>query len=95
MVNINMRSILVLNSKGGSGKTTIFNLIAGSIKPNSGKVLYNDEDITGIPSYELFSMGILRTFQIAHEFGDLTVLENLMMVPNNRCTRRSSRGCAN
>ena len=68
----------------GSGKSTLFNLIAGSLKPNSGKVLFNDEDITNVPSHDLFSKGILRTFQIAHEFTNLTVLENLMMVPSNQ-----------
>ena len=46
--------------------------------------MFNNEDITSIPSYELFSKGILRTFQIAHEFTNLTVLENLMMVPGNQ-----------
>ena len=68
----------------GSGKSTLFNLIAGSLKPNSGKVLFNNQDITGSPSHNLFSKGILRTFQIAHEFTNLTVLENLMMVPSNQ-----------
>ena len=46
--------------------------------------MFNNKNITGLPSYELFSMGILRTFQIAHEFTNLTVLENLMMVPSNQ-----------
>ncbi len=68
----------------GSGKSTLFNLIAGSLKPNDGTVMFNNKNITGLPSYELFSMGILRTFQIAHEFTNLTVLENLMMVPSNQ-----------
>ena len=43
----------------GSGKTTLFNLIAGNLKPNQGKVLFNNDDITGVPAYELFSKGIL------------------------------------
>ena len=68
----------------GSGKSTLFNLIAGSLKPNDGKVMFNNKNITGLPAYELFSRGILRTFQIAHEFTNLTVLENLMMVPSNQ-----------
>ena len=68
----------------GSGKTTLFNLIAGNLKSSKGSVLFNDEDITDVPSYELFSKGILRTFQIAHEFTNLTVLENLMMVPGKQ-----------
>ena len=63
----------------GSGKTTLFNLIAGNLKSSAGSVLFNNENITDIPSYELFSKGLLRTFQIAHEFTNLSVLENLMM----------------
>ena len=55
-----------------------------NLKPNQGKVLFNNDDITGVPAYKLFSKGILRTFQIAHEFTNLTVLENLMMVPGNQ-----------
>ena len=68
----------------GSGKTTLFNLIAGNLKSTSGEVVFNNENITDIPSHELFSKGLLRTFQIAHEFSNLTVLENLMMVPSNQ-----------
>ena len=67
-----------------SGKTTLFNLIAGNLKSSKGSVIFNNEDITDVPSYELFSKGLLRTFQIAHEFTNLTVLENLMMVPGNQ-----------
>ena len=68
----------------GSGKTTLFNLIAGNLKSSGGTVLFNNENITDVPAYELFSKGLLRTFQIAHEFTNLTVLENLMMVPGNQ-----------
>ena len=42
------------------------------------------EDITGLPPHQLFDKGLLRTFQIAHEFGSMTVRENLMMVPGNQ-----------
>ena len=42
----------------GSGKTTLFNLIAGNLKSSKGKVMFNNKNITGLPSYELFSMGI-------------------------------------
>ena len=68
----------------GSGKTTLFNLIAGNLKSSGGSVLFNNQNITDVPSYELFSKGLLRTFQIAHEFTNLSVLENLMMVPGNQ-----------
>ena len=83
-LNIKKGSITGIIGPNGSGKTTLFNLISGNLKPNQGKVLFNNDDITGIPPYELFSKGILRTFQIAHEFTNLTVLENLMMVPGNQ-----------
>ena len=83
-LNIKKGSITGVIGPNGSGKTTLFNLIAGNLKPNSGQVMFNNEEITSIPSYELFSKGLLRTFQIAHEFTNLTVLENLMMVPGNQ-----------
>ena len=83
-LNIKKGSITGIIGPNGSGKTTLFNLISGNLKPNQGNVLFNNHDITGTPPYELFSKGILRTFQIAHEFTNLTVLENLMMVPGNQ-----------
>ena len=83
-LKIKKGSITGIIGPNGSGKTTLFNLIAGNLKANDGKVLFNEENITNIPSYELFSKGLLRTFQIAHEFTNLTVLENLMMVPGNQ-----------
>ena len=83
-LKIKKGSITGIIGPNGSGKSTLFNLIAGSLKTTSGQVFFNDEDITNVPSYELFSKGILRTFQIAHEFTNLTVIENLMMVPSNQ-----------
>ncbi len=83
-LKIKKGSITGIIGPNGSGKTTLFNLIAGNLASSKGSVLLNDEDITNIPSYELFSKGVLRTFQIAHEFTNLTVLENLMMVPGNQ-----------
>ena len=83
-LKIKKGSITGIIGPNGSGKTTLFNLIAGNLQSSEGKVLFNNEDITNIPSYELFSKGVLRTFQIAHEFTNLTVLENLMMVPGKQ-----------
>jgi len=83
-IKIKKGSITGIIGPNGSGKTTLFNLIAGNLKTSKGTVLFNNENITDVPSYELFSKGLLRTFQIAHEFTNLTVLENLMMVPGNQ-----------
>ncbi len=83
-LKIKKGSITGIIGPNGSGKTTLFNLITGNLMSSNGTVFLNGEDITNIPSYELFSKGVLRTFQIAHEFTNLTVLENLMMVPGNQ-----------
>ena len=72
----------------GAGKTTLFNVIAGLHKPTSGTVRLDGEDITGLPPHALFHKGMLRTFQIAHEFSTLTVRENLMMVPPQQSGER-------
>ena len=74
-------SITGLIGPNGAGKTTLFNVIAGELKPTSGTVTMGGEDITGLPPHILFHKGLLRTFQIAHEFSSMTVRENLMMVP--------------
>ena len=56
-LNIKSGSITGIIGPNGSGKTTLFNLIAGNLKSNKGEVLFNQENITDIPSYELFSRG--------------------------------------
>ncbi len=83
-IEIAAGSITGLIGPNGAGKTTLFNIIAGVYKPDAGQVLLDDQDITGMPPHELFKKGLLRTFQIAHEFSSLTVRENLMMVPGNQ-----------
>ena len=80
-LRIETGSITGLIGPNGAGKTTLFNVIAGRLPPTSGRVLMDGEDITGLPPHALFAKGLLRTFQIAHEFGSMTVRENLMMVP--------------
>jgi len=80
-LEIEKGSITGLIGPNGAGKTTLFNVIAGVLPPTSGRVLMEGDDITGLPPHALFAKGLLRTFQIAHEFHSMTVRENLMMVP--------------
>ncbi len=74
-------SVTGLIGPNGAGKTTLFNMVAGTLAPTSGKIIFDGQDVTGFRPHELFDLGMLRTFQIAHEFGQMTALENLMMVP--------------
>ena len=77
-------SITGLIGPNGAGKSTLFNVIAGVLKPTSGRVTMDGEDITALPPHQLFHKGLLRTFQIAHEFSSMTVRENLMVVPGQQ-----------
>lgn len=81
-------AITGLIGPNGAGKTTLFNVIAGVHKPTSGRVTMNGEDITGLPPHDLFHKGVLRTFQIAHEFHSMSCRENLMMVPGGQSGER-------
>ena len=87
-LTIGAGSITGLIGPNGAGKTTLFNVIAGRLKPSSGRVTMAGEDITGLAPHELFHKGLLRTFQIAHEFSSMTVRENLMMVPSGQSGER-------
>jgi len=80
-LEITAGSITGLIGPNGAGKTTLFNAIAGVLAPDTGRIFLGGEDITGLPPHRLFHRGLLRTFQIAHEFATLTVRENLMTVP--------------
>jgi branched-chain amino acid transport system ATP-binding protein len=83
-IEIASGSITGLVGPNGAGKTTLFNVIAGALPPTSGTVTMDGEDITGLPPHELFHKGLLRTFQIAHEYPSMTCRENLMMVPGGQ-----------
>lgn len=87
-LSIGRGTITGLIGPNGAGKTTLFNVIAGLFKPTSGHVYLDGQDITGLAPHQLFARGLLRTFQIAHEFSTLTVRENLMMVPGGQSGER-------
>lgn len=73
-------SITGLIGPNGAGKTTLFNVIAGAFKPDAGRIRFRGEDVTGLSADALFHRGLVRTFQIPHEFHRLSARENLMMV---------------
>jgi len=77
-------SITGLIGPNGAGKSTLFNIIAGFLKPDSGTILLEGQDVTGVAPHRLFHKGLVRTFQVPHEFDRMTVLENLMIVPTGQ-----------
>ena len=72
-------AITGLIGPNGAGKTTLFNVIAGVYPPTSGRVYLGDEEHHRAPAPRALRKGVARTFQVAHEFSTLTVLENLMV----------------
>jgi branched-chain amino acid transport system ATP-binding protein len=77
-------SITGLIGPNGAGKTTLFNMVAGAFAPTSGRILLDGDDVTGLPAHQLFERGLVRTFQIPHEFHRMTCLENLLLVPEGQ-----------
>jgi branched-chain amino acid transport system ATP-binding protein len=74
-------TITGLIGPNGAGKTTVFNLVTGFLRPTSGRISFNGNRIDGLAPHKVFSRGVVRTFQIPRELKQMTVLENLMLVP--------------
>ncbi|MBI3328748.1 MAG: ABC transporter ATP-binding protein [Nitrospinae bacterium] len=81
-------AITGLIGPNGAGKTTLFNVLTGFFKPDSGRVMFNGQEITGLPPHQIFQRRICRTFQIPREFREMTVLENLMFIPAGQVGER-------
>jgi urea transport system ATP-binding protein len=68
----------------GSGKTTLFNLITGKLKPNNGKIVFKGENITGLEVAEICRRGIGRKFQVPNIFGEMSVIDNLVLAASGK-----------
>jgi branched-chain amino acid transport system ATP-binding protein len=71
--------IVAVIGPNGAGKTTLFRLITGQYRPERGRILFKDEDITGLPPYEICRKGISLSYQIVNIFHRLTVFENVQV----------------
>ncbi len=78
-LNVEPGSIFSIIGPNGAGKTTIFNCVSGLYKPDSGKIYFKGEDITGLKPYRIAQKGIARTFQNIELFSRMTTMENLML----------------
>ncbi|MBT8368208.1 MAG: ABC transporter ATP-binding protein [Deltaproteobacteria bacterium] len=82
-------TVVGLIGPNGAGKTTLFNIVAGSFKPTAGRVLFDGQDISGLPADKICRRGIARTFQVTRPFGDMTCRENVMVAAINHRAQRS------
>ena len=76
--------LLGVAGPNGAGKTTLFNIITGFTSHDKGEILLNNKKIQGLQPHEIFSKGIVRTFQTPRELKNMTVIESLMLVPKNQ-----------
>ena len=85
-VNFSVASgeLLALIGPNGAGKSTCFNMLNGQLRPDGGRVLFDGENIVGLPPREIWRRGVGRTFQIAATFGSMTVVENVQMALMSR-----------
>lgn len=74
-------AIASLIGPNGAGKTTLLNALTGLAPPDAGKVLFEGENVTGLPAHKMAQKGVVRSFQIVRELGSLTVFETLLLAP--------------
>ena len=78
-VDVQEHEIVSIIGPNGAGKTTVFNCISGFYKPTGGQILFEGQAIQGKPDYKISRMGMVRTFQHVRLFGNMTVVENLLV----------------
>lgn len=83
-LDVKKGEIVAVIGPNGAGKTTLFNLITGILKPDSGKVLFKDEDITGLSPHAICKKGITRSFQVVNVFQRLSIFENVQVAVLSR-----------
>ena len=78
-IHVGQGEIVGLVGPNGAGKSTLLNLISGIYRPDSGSIIFNNNDITKMPPFKVCKLGITKTFQLIHSFPEMTALENVMV----------------
>jgi branched-chain amino acid transport system ATP-binding protein len=86
-LEVRVGELLGIIGPNGAGKTTLFNVIAGYFRPEEGRIVFDGRDVTGRPAHEISRLGLTRTFQLVKPFGNLSVLDNVMI---GALTRRAT-----
>jgi len=81
---VNEGELVSIIGPNGAGKTTVFNLVTGLDVPDAGRVTFTGSDITGLPAEKLAPLGFARTFQHGRVFGNLSVLDNVLVGAHTR-----------
>lgn len=84
-LEVNDREVLALIGPNGAGKTTFFNVVTGYLKPTSGRVFFEDKDITGVSPHTIAGLGMVRTFQATIMFDKMTVMQSMMTAHHLAC----------
>jgi branched-chain amino acid transport system ATP-binding protein len=94
-VNLRVDSgeLLAVIGPNGAGKTSLLNCITGYYKPQTGSIVFNDRDVTGLSTHELTSIGIGRTFQNIELFAGMSVLSNMLLARNLHCRYNLAQAC--
>jgi len=77
--SVEQGEIFGLIGPNGAGKTTLFNLLSAALKPQSGSVRFKGQEITGLKPYRICRMGLARTFQVVKLFGNMNLLDNVLL----------------
>lgn len=84
--------VLGIIGPNGSGKTTLVNLITGFVRPDSGKVIFKDRDITGMAPHKIANLGLTRTFQVMRPYYSLPAFKNLIIPLNSPRVKKTHSG---
>ncbi len=87
-VSVEKGTICGLIGPNGAGKTTLFDLIAGFYRPTAGSIFFKGRRIDGLEPHAICLGGLVRTFQIARELKNMTLLENMLLAPKNQYGER-------